>query len=200
MIASRRLQEAGLARAAQLLGGQRRRQPARVAHDDARAAPRAAAHGARPCPSCDADPGAGAPAARVPARRTAGTTRADAARFAAWRCPAAETSTSRSTRCGKAIASSARDEAAHRVADDGRRVDLELSEQARPAAARSRRSRSARRASASSRSRAGRASPRGARGEHRQLLEPVLPAAGQPVDEHQRLGVGAARRGRARSC
>ena len=43
--------------------------------------------------------------------------------------PAAETSTSRSTRCGKAIASSARDEAAHRVADDRRGVDRRAASQ-----------------------------------------------------------------------
>ena len=59
-----------------------------------------------------------------------------------------------------------------------------------PGAARRRpASRSPTPASGSPRSRAGRAPPPGGAAEVRQVLQPVLPAAGEPVDEQQRLAL-----------
>ena len=109
--------------------------------------------------------------------------------------PAADTSTSRSTRCGNAIASSARDEATHRVADDRRRVDPQLAQQAveQPRVAGDRDLLGGHRRVPEP-GQVERHHAMLAR-EHRQLLEPVGPAARQPVDEHQRLarsGVRAA--------
>ena len=112
--------------------------------------------------------------------------------------PAAETSTRRSTRCGKAIASSARDEAAHRVADDRRRVDPELVEQPVEQCARSRRSRSARRASASSRSPAGRARSRGARAAKTGSCSSQF--GHEPDRPWTKTSGGGSPRARARSC
>ena len=104
--------------------------------------------------------------------------------------PAAETSTRRSKRLGRRGHRLDRDEAAHRVADQGRALDPELLAEVVDAGGRRRACRSARRASGWPRSRAGRArSPGGPRAEVGQVLQPVLPAAGDAVDEDDRLAL-----------
>ena len=99
------LQEAGLAGAAQLLGGQRGGQATGVAHDDVQRAPRADARGGRQR-RIWRRPDAGPEQHTFEAAQRGHEPRRGGASAVVDR-PAAETSTSRSTRCGKAIASSA---------------------------------------------------------------------------------------------
>ena len=179
------------------------RQAARVAHDDVQQ------QLAQARPARDGVGLGGQPAAAAgehplePAQRRQRALEPRAVPFV--EMPAAETSTSRSTRCGNAIASSA-----------AMKPPIELPTTAAASIPSSPSSAVEQPRVAGDRDLLGghrRVAEPGqverhhavlAR-EHRQLLEPVRPAARQPVDEHQRLGVSGVRAarsvpGRARSC
>ena len=180
-----RRHEAGLAGARHQLVGQRRREPLRVAHDAAAARARRS-RGRRAIAASSRRQPRRAPAATIARRRQqrhapgisldrqpGGATRARAARPAV----------------GKVSASSAADEPAHRVADDGdaaRRPSVVAA--ARRRSARSPGSRSARAASPSRRS-PGRSSAMHAVGAHEAPgCSPASSASSplQPVDEDER--------------